>query len=80
MFDKIDAFMIDCYVAWQIGLRRAANKLFKDERGAVDIVAIVVMIAIAVLLAVLFRKRIKELLDSLFETISSKASEATSDM
>lgn len=47
----------------------------KEERGAVDIVAIVVMIGIAVILAALFRTQISNLLTSLFSTITEKATE-----
>lgn len=48
----------------------------KEERGAVDIVAVVVLIGIAVALAVVFRKAIGNVLNSLLNTISSKANEA----
>ncbi len=52
------------------------NTFKSEERGAVDIVAIVVMIGIAVLLAVLFRQQITNLLTSLFSTITTNATEA----
>ena len=45
-------------------------RLFKDERGAVTIVEMVVLIGIAVLLAVFFRGQIQNLLNTLFETIN----------
>ncbi len=48
----------------------------KEERGAVDIVAVVVLIGIAVALAVIFRSSIQNLLESLFDSISSGATEA----
>ena len=52
-------------------------KAFKEEeRGAVDIVAIVVMIGIAVILAVAFKDAISDLLESLFKTIKTKATNA----
>ena len=47
-----------------------------EEVGAVDIVAIVVMIGIAVLLAVLFRTQITNLLNNLFDTINTNATDA----
>ena len=50
----------------------------KEERGAVDIVAIVVLIGIAVVLAATFRREIEGLLNTLFSGISDKAKEATS--
>lgn len=51
-------------------------RLFKDERGAVTIVEMVVLIGIAVLLAVFFRGQIQNLLNTLFETINRTAKEA----
>lgn len=62
------------YVMLNCGVRSFA----KEEKGAVDIVAIVVMIGIAVLLAVLFRTQITQLLNTLFETISGNAEQAVS--
>lgn len=51
----------------------------REERGAVDIVAIVVMIGIAVLLAVAFRRQISSLLTSLFSTITTNATDAINE-
>lgn len=48
----------------------------REERGAVDIVAIVVMIGIAVLLAVVFRGYIEDLMESLFGAIGDSALDA----
>lgn len=48
----------------------------KEEKGAVDIVAIVVLIGIAVLLATVFKESIEELLRGLFKEITSGATEA----
>lgn len=55
-----------------------AMNLFSKEDGAVDIVAIVVMIGIAVLVAVLFRKQLEELIKSLFDIIKGSAETAVS--
>lgn len=52
------------------------QNFFKDEEGAVDIVAIVVLIGIAVLLAVIFRTRIEALLEQMFGTIESGVTDA----
>lgn len=52
------------------------KEFFTDETGAVDIVAIVVLIGIAVLLALTFQKQIEQLLNSLFSTISGNATNA----
>lgn len=54
------------------------DAFLKEEKGAVDIVAIVVMIGIAVLLAVLFKDAITELLETLFGTITGNATTAVS--
>lgn len=54
----------------------SARAFAKEERGAVDIVAVVVLIGIAVALAVLFRQQIEGVLNSLFESIASGAEEA----
>lgn len=55
------------------------RNFFQDEEGAVDIVAIVVLIGIAVLLAVLFKDRIELLLDTLLSTIEGKATNAVTN-
>lgn len=52
------------------------NCLKEEEKGAVDLVTIVVLIGIAVVLAVLFRTRIEKLLKSLFDTIEEGAEKA----
>ena len=51
-------------------------RFFHEEDGAVDIVAIVVLIGIAVLLAVVFRQQITDLLNTLFDSINKTATEA----
>lgn len=57
-------------------LRSKAAAFMHEEKGAVDIVAIVVMIGIAVLLAVIFKDQITALLESLFATITGNAQSA----
>ncbi len=59
-----------------IAMKSQIMEFEKEEKGAVDIVAIVVMIGIAVLLAVLFRTQITNLLNNLFSTITSNATSA----
>lgn len=46
------------------------------EDGDVNIVSIVVLIGIAVLLAIVFKEAITDLIDTLMETITGKATEA----
>lgn len=57
------------------GAKMMLKKLFSDEKGEVNIVAIVVLIGIAVLLAVIFKDKVTELLNSLFATIGGKAND-----
>ena len=52
------------------------RKFFSDEKGEVNIVAIVVIIGIAVLLALIFKQQISDLLTSLFGTINQSATNA----
>lgn len=52
------------------------RKLFSDEKGEVNIVAIVVLIGIAVLLALIFKDQIVALLEKLFSTITKNADDA----
>ena len=52
------------------------RKLFSDEKGEVNIVAIVVLIGIAVLLALIFKDQIESLLETLFGTITDNANDA----
>lgn len=55
-----------------------AFRNFKDEeRGAVDIVAIVVMIGIAVVLAIAFKGAITKVLNKLMGDIGNAANNAT---
>ncbi len=52
------------------------RSFFSDEKGEVNIVAIVVLIGIAVILALTFKDEIEKLLEKLFETISGNAVDA----
>lgn len=63
----------------RMALTARVKAFLKEEKGAVDIVAIVVMIGIAVVLALVFRNAIKDLLDSLLQTISGNAKQAISN-
>lgn len=68
--------LISMYIAAELWAKDQMNKFFRKEDGAVDIIAIVVLIAIAVVLAIVFRERIKELLDSIFDSASTNAESA----
>ena len=52
------------------------RQFFSDEKGEVNIVAIVVLIGIAVLLALIFKGQIEDLLETLFGTITENANKA----
>lgn len=54
----------------------AANRFWTEEKGAVDLVTIVVLIGVAVALAVIFRNQVSNLINSLFSTIGGNAEEA----
>lgn len=72
MLRKIDTKLMMMSFAMK---NRVKDFLVKED-GAVDIVAIVVLIGIVVLIALIFRKRIEELINSLFDTIGKNASDA----
>ncbi len=54
----------------------AIYDVIHNEKGEVNIVAIVVLIGIAVLLAIFFRKQIEKLLNTLFSSIENNANKA----
>lgn len=60
-----------------IKMLQAKQKFLEEERGAVDIVAIVVLIGIAVALALFFKEQITNTLRTLFGNIDSSAQSAT---
>lgn len=68
--------MLNLMTSLYIALCIRFDEFKHEERGAVDIVAIVVMIGIAVLLAVLFKNQITGLLETLFGTITENATSA----
>lgn len=52
--------------------RLRLKEVFCDEKGEVNIVAMIILIVIAVMLALLFREQIGELVNKLFESIKGK--------
>ncbi len=56
--------------------RMKVREFFTKEDGAVDIVAIVILIGIAVLLAVFFKDATANLLKGLFDNINNSANKA----
>lgn len=55
------------------------RSFFSDEKGEVNIVAIVILIGIAVLLALFFQEQIEDLLDRLFGNITGKTDQIFED-
>lgn len=45
------------------------NSFLRDESGAVDIIAIIVVLAIVLALAIIFRNQIVKLFDQIWDTI-----------
>jgi len=64
------------------GLKAKAcfSKFFKNERGDVNVVAIVVLIAVAVVLALLLKDELGKLIKSMVSNITGKANEALTDI
>ncbi len=69
--------MFEVLEALYIGAMIQLNHLIKDEKGAVDLVTVVVLIGIALALAVIFRNRIEGVLNQLFGTIEQNAEAVT---
>ena len=68
--------MTALWVKGSIFLNRQRDKLkevFLDETGAVDIVAVVILIAIAVVLGVYFRKQIVGLVTGIWNKIDTSS-------
>ncbi|GAB6129118.1 hypothetical protein JCM17204_17090 [Blautia stercoris] len=53
--------------------KQMVTNFFYDEQGDVNIVSMVVLIGVAVLAAVLFKSKIKNLIDTLFNKIGGNA-------
>lgn len=56
--------------------RLKVKDFFKDESGAVDIVAIVVLMGVVVVVALLFKKELNKLITNLFGTLKDTATDA----
>ena len=69
MLHKLDAKL----TTMSMIARRKMESFMKKEDGAVDIVAIVVLIGIVVIIAVVFRKAIANLISNLFNAIGNNA-------
>ncbi len=72
MFEKMNRNLMNAIIAVQCKVDEFIHK----EKGAVDIVAIVVLIGIVVLVAIIFRKSLTNLITNLFNTINTNAENA----
>lgn len=68
---KLSAYLM----ASLVNAKFKMNKFISEEKGAVDIVAVVVLIGIAVLLAIVFKEQIGTLLTRLLNTITTNATD-----
>lgn len=59
--------------------KMALRKFMSNERGEVNVVAIVVLIAVAVVLALLLKEELAALIRKLIGEITGKAGEALTD-
>ncbi len=65
--------MLNLMLATSTYLKARFSKFTNDERGEVNVVAIVVLIGVAVLLAILFKEQVSKLITELFSKISGTA-------
>lgn len=63
--------------AFFLGLKLKARNFLRKENGEVNIIVIVVLIAIALALVVIFKDKIVEILQKLFDSIGESADEVT---
>lgn len=56
-----------------IGMKNRMNNFLTNEDGAVDIVAIVVLIGVVVAVAIIFRDQLAKLVGNLFSKINTNA-------
>lgn len=71
--------MLNLMLATSTYLKARFSSFTKDERGEVNVVAIVVLIGVAVLLAILFKEQVTALITSLFDKINDTADGAISE-
>lgn len=60
-------------------MRDAGKKFLKNERGDVNVVAIVVLIAVAVVLALLLKNQLADLIRTIIDLVKGKATTALDD-
>lgn len=62
-----------------IGMKIRMNNFLTNEDGAVDIVAIVVLIGVVVAVAIIFRDQLAKLVGNLFNKINENAEQKVTD-
>lgn len=60
-----------------IGMKIRMNNFLTNEDGAVDIVAIVVLMGIVVLVAIVFREQLETFVKDLFKIVTGNANQVT---
>lgn len=68
MFNFLDMQMIKL----QTKMRNFAEDFKKEERGASDIVAILLIILVVVAIAFVFKEQLKQLVEKVFSSVSSE--------
>ena len=72
--------MLDSLYIWaRTHLCKAAERFSEEEKGAVEVVTIVVIIGIVIILAAVFKKQIGDLIKNLLNKISSDANNVISE-
>ena len=74
-----DTMCVKGYCAMQ-SLKAGARRFFTSERGASDIIAVVVLVAIVVVVGVAFRKKLVEFIGQVWDGISGKTGEITQEV
>ena len=72
MKEKIDGAII----RGQIELHNTVDRLASEERGASDIVAVVVLIVIAIAAGVIFKKQLEKAVQNVFSNLDSFVSKS----
>lgn len=69
MLEEVRGFMDRCMLMMMSKAHQAAEE-FKEEKGASDIVAIIVIIAIILVIAVIFRDSLEKVVKAVFTNLS----------
>lgn len=67
---------MDAFTMMKLWIQVQLGKFVKDEKGEVNIVAMVILIGIAVVLAIIFKDAIGGLINSLLNQIKGNANNA----